>query len=82
MNVDENQSPNSVPWPPLILTMAVAASLGLGAVQAFARPGQPLVWVTAYVVASIGIALDLMDHHDHETGSNQYSPSSRRHSSG
>ena len=74
MNVDENQSPNSVPWPPLILTMAVAASLGLGMFRPLLVLGNLWVWVTAYVVASIGIALDLMDHHDHETGSNKYSP--------
>jgi hypothetical protein len=30
MIVDESQSPNSVPWPPLILAIAMVASLGLG----------------------------------------------------
>lgn len=59
MNVDESQSPNSVPWPPLILAVAAAASLGLGLFTPLPVLSNAWIQVTGYVVASIGIALDL-----------------------
>ncbi len=57
MIVDNSQSPNSVPWPPLILTMAVAASLGLGMFTAFFGAFVAPAYTTA---AAFGVLLLLL----------------------
>lgn len=59
MNVDESQSPNSVPWPPLVLAAAIAASLGLGLFTPLPVPSNFWIGAIGYVVASVGMALDL-----------------------
>lgn len=59
MIADESQSPNSVPWPPLILAIAMVASLGLGLFVPLPVPSGLWIRVAGLVVASVGIALDL-----------------------
>lgn len=59
MKIDESQTPNSVPWPPLIMAAAVAASLGLGFVTPLLAVSSPWVHAMGYVLALIGVALDI-----------------------
>lgn len=59
MIADEDQSPNSVPWPPLILAIAMAASLGLGLFVPLPVPSDLWVQFIGYIVTSGGIVLDL-----------------------
>ena len=59
MIVDNSQSPNSVPWPPLILAVAMAASLGLGQLVPLPLPSDLWLQIMGSIVAFVGVALDL-----------------------
>ncbi|WP_322515679.1 isoprenylcysteine carboxylmethyltransferase family protein [Rhodopseudomonas palustris] len=59
MTVSETTRPNRLPWPPMLLTLAALASIGLGMVAPLTLPRAQSVVLIGYAVAGLGMGLDL-----------------------
>ncbi|MGP9812455.1 methyltransferase family protein [Rhodopseudomonas sp. NSM] len=59
MTVSETTRPNRLPWPPMLLTLAALASIGLGMVAPLSLPRAQSVVLIGYAVAGLGLGLDL-----------------------
>ncbi|ABD08979.1 Isoprenylcysteine carboxyl methyltransferase [Rhodopseudomonas palustris HaA2] len=59
MTVSETSRPNRLPWPPMLLTLAALASIGLGVVAPLTVPRAQAVVLIGYAIAGLGLAVDL-----------------------